>query len=1415
MARLHWLPTRRSAQSGTSNNRRRPTSAAALRRRPWFERLEERRLLAITVNTLVDELDGSIVDGDVSLRDAIAAAPVGETINFDPSLNGATILLALGELHIDRSLTIDATSLADGITIDATASDPTPTENTGDGSRVFLIDDGSAQANQTVHLRGLTLTGGDAAGDGGAILSREILSIERSTLRDNAATGNGGGIGADAASGHTVTIVASTISGNAAGNRGGGLYAHAAGGIVEIRDSAISGNTAASDGGGVYARTTAGGATTIRQSTISGNSANWRGGGVWAYTSGSMTTSVLHSTITLNTADADANNPVIENGGGMFASGAGKLTLEHTIVAGNVHPGGVAPDLRNAGGALSAKYNLIGTNAGSSLPPALAGAPDANGNIVGGVGSAAIDPGLAPLAANGGATMTHALLPASPAVNRGNASAAAGAGGVPAFDQRGAGFVRVLRGSGTTSRIDIGAYELADLPINPSVVDNLTDIDDGVVSAGQVSIREALRLGGSTITFDPALSGKTINVTQGVLLTGSVTIDASALPGGITIDGNRQSGGFRVMGFTSMANSTFKGLTIARAAGAGIHVDNAKINIIDCTIEDNGGSGVVVSGSTTSWGDVVAVNSTFRQNAQAGISSDSPSVRRRLLSITDCTISNNGSFGVWLSRTDFTMSQSVVSGNVGGIRSNYSVVIEKSTISNNTDVGIFTSSRVTLTDSTVSGNSTQGTGGGIRARRGTITNCTIADNFAAVSGGGIQFYDIDEFNSPSTITNSTISGNRTNGWGGGIEAAGPTIRFSTITGNIANNGGGGLANYGTRYARFENSIISGNTDNSGGEHDVWSQFADTRTDFSIVGRDNPALFNPPGGVFSFIGTNQNPVDPMLGPLADNGGLTFTHALLPGSIALDAGDPNVVAGSGYPEFDQRGPGFTRVANGRVDIGAFEVGLAVNTDPEITSPSAVAVPENTTAPITITAVDADLPPQTLVFSIAGGADAARFSITSGGALSFRTPPDFEAPQDANSDNVYLVTVKVDDLFGGADLQELSITVTAVNEHLPAFLTPAVVNVPENSTPVLPVTAQDADLPALGITYSIAGGADAARFVISPSGILAFAQPPNYEAPADANGDNLYVVIVQADDGAGGQSQQTINVTVTPVNDNSPVFTTPGSISIAEGATAVLLVTATDADLPAQPLSYAIVGGADASQFNLTGFGLLSFNSPPQFDAPTDANADNIYEIAVQVSDGLRSTQQTILVTVTAIGIYPLPGDFNDDGVVDAADLPVWKSHFGQASGANNTDGDADGDRDVDGNDFLIWQRTLGQVVQTVAVHAAAGAVGGEAQHADVQHAQLFTLGDDVILAAPNAPASVPSNLPPRRRPVHRPPPLAAAWTPHDAIDRVATLLGEARRDSAAPWTKIARGAQPQLADAAFSDDGLLSGLLFDAF
>ena len=102
----------------------------------------------------------------------------------------------------------------------------------------------------------------------------------------------------------------------------------------------------------------------------------------------------------------------------------------------------------------------------------------------------------------------------------------------------------------------------------------------------------------------------------------------------------------------------------------------------------------------------------------------------------------------------------------------------------------------------------------------------------------------------------------------------------------------------------------------------------------------------------------------------------------------------------------------------------------------------------------------------------------------------------------------------------------------------------------------------------SYSIAGGADAALFTINAStGALTFIAAPNFEAPADAGGNNVYDVTVQVADGNGGIDTQAIAVTVTNVNE-APVITSDGggataAVSAAENQTAVTTVTSTDVD------------------------------------------------------------------------------------------------------------------------------------------------------------------------------------------------------------------------------------------------------------
>ena len=326
------------------------------------------------VDILADESDGNVAPGDLSLREAIGLANgnVGfaDTITFALGLNGGTITLVLGQLSITDAVSINAQNLGAGIIIDASGNDPTPDStlddgnpmNDGDGSRIFDIND-FLTPNVDVTLNNLNLTGGDAAGSGGAIRSLESLRVLDSTITENNAGFDGGGISAAG----NLTILRSTLSENA-GYEGGGAYFRSLSGNFIITDSTVADNLATNRGGGLtivdsaavnitsstlsgnVSGTRGGGlylidsdASTITNSTISGNDADSEGGGIFSITRAGDTTTITHSTITLNRADDDDDNT--GSGGGLHANIEGTLNLRHTIIAENIDKSDTGPDL--------------------------------------------------------------------------------------------------------------------------------------------------------------------------------------------------------------------------------------------------------------------------------------------------------------------------------------------------------------------------------------------------------------------------------------------------------------------------------------------------------------------------------------------------------------------------------------------------------------------------------------------------------------------------------------------------------------------------------------------------------------------------------------------------------------------------------------------------------------------------------------------------------------------------------------------------------------------------------------------------------------------------------------------------------------------------------------------------------------
>jgi len=308
--------------------------------------------------------------------------------------------------------------------------------------------------------------------------------------------------------------------------------------------------------------------------------------------------------------------------------------------------------------------------------------------------------------------------------------------------------------------------------------------------------------------------------------------------------------------------------------------------------------------------------------------------------------------------------------------------------------------------------------------------------------------------------------------------------------------------------------------------------------------------------------------------------------------------------------------------------------VNDDPTITSAAAHSVDENQATVATVTASDPDS--DALTYQITGGADAWLFTLDSStGVLAFTSARDFENPIDDGFDGTYEVQVTASDGNGGSNQQLISVTVENVNE-LPSFISAAAFGADENQTAIATVSAIDPDGDAL--TYQITGGADASLFSLNSStGALTFISAPNFEAPADADLDGDYEVQITASDGNGGSDQQLVSVTVRDINE-LPTITSTASVNADENQASVTTVSGTDPD--GDVLAYQITGGADASLFTLnTVTGVLAFTSARDFETPTDADTDGIYEVQIAASDGNGGVADQLLsVTVQNVNEQP---------------------------------------------------------------------------------------------------------------------------------------------------------------------------------
>ena len=311
------------------------------------------------------------------------------------------------------------------------------------------------------------------------------------------------------------------------------------------------------------------------------------------------------------------------------------------------------------------------------------------------------------------------------------------------------------------------------------------------------------------------------------------------------------------------------------------------------------------------------------------------------------------------------------------------------------------------------------------------------------------------------------------------------------------------------------------------------------------------------------------------------------------------------------------------------------------PSVTSATALTVAEGATAVATLTATDADTGAESLTWSIPGGGDAPKFAITTDGALSFTMAKDFENPDDSGGDGTYEVTVQVSDGVRSSTA-DLRVTLIDVNEAPTADAGNDQGDVAQGATVTLAATATDPDAGDT-LTYAWAqSGGD--NVTLSATGTATV----TFDAPTGLTEDATLVFTLTVTDTGGLTGQDVVSVITTPPGP-APSVTSATALTVAEGATAVATLTATDADTGAESLTWSIPGGADAPKFAITTDGALSFTAAKDFENPDDSGGDGTYEVTVQVSDGVRSSTADLRVTLIDVNEAPTADAGNDQGDV----------------------------------------------------------------------------------------------------------------------------------------------------------------------
>jgi CSLREA domain-containing protein len=445
-----------------------------------------------------------------------------------------------------------------------------------------------------------------------------------------------------------------------------------------------------------------------------------------------------------------------------------------------------------------------------------------------------------------------------------------------------------------------------------------SDTDDGTCDAANCSLREAINavnIAGGQIDFAPNVNGS-ISLLSALppLASSNATVINGPGAGVLAIKRDMSAGALRIFDIQGSGVFTISGLAIndgdVRPIGGAFNNLGGAIRIMaghgvtinSCTFTNNwaNNGAAIYNGANPATSPLTVNNSTFTANNANQSGGGIENRFSNQLTVNGSTFDANGAnnFGGGI----HNIASGVVFVNDSTFTGN---VANTGAAINNDDTG-----SLTITRTIISGNHAV-VGGGISNKNGglDVYNSTISGNDASEGGGA--------YNHVATMNfyNSTISGNTATSIGGGIYytfqgQSNGTIQNCTITGNHGPNGGGVMVFNGSSVVRAGNTILAGNTGSQG--PDLYGTIYSSG--YNILGTT--------GGTYAnFVATTGDQVgqfsviNPLLGPLQNNGGPTKTHLPLTGSPAIDSG--NAFGETG----DQRG--FTRTVNGTTDIGAVEI------------------------------------------------------------------------------------------------------------------------------------------------------------------------------------------------------------------------------------------------------------------------------------------------------------------------------------------------------------------------------------------------------------------------------------------------------------------------------------------------------------